>query len=153
MPTTLDCEVLRDLYGSEEVRRAFDSRALVQAWLDVERALAEAEAEIGVIPVAAAERIAREADASLYDLAALRRGIAESQHPLVPLVRALAARPLPPSAVKSTVAPGTGLPSRVTIPSTGTVPLPQPPSSSGSKTTRRQRRPPQHSRFPTAFPL
>ncbi len=92
MPTTLDCEVLRDLYGSEEVRRAFDSRALVQAWLDVERALAEAEAEIGVIPVAAAERIAREADASLYDLAALRRGIAESQHPLVPLVRALAAR-------------------------------------------------------------
>jgi 3-carboxy-cis,cis-muconate cycloisomerase len=77
---------------SEEVRSLFDSRALVQAWLDVERALAEAEAEVGVIPAEAAARIGREADASLYDLAALRRGIAESQHPLVPLVRALAER-------------------------------------------------------------
>jgi 3-carboxy-cis,cis-muconate cycloisomerase len=92
LPTTLDCEVLRDLYGSEELRQVFDSRALLQAWLDVERALAEAEAEVGIIPRAAAARIAREADASLYDLAALRSGIAESQHPLVPLVRALAER-------------------------------------------------------------
>jgi 3-carboxy-cis,cis-muconate cycloisomerase len=92
LPTTLDCEVLRDLYGSEESRAAFDSRALVQAWLDVECALAEAEAEVGVIPRAAAERIAREANASLYDLAALRQGIADSQHPLVPLIRALAER-------------------------------------------------------------
>lgn len=92
MPTTLDCEVLRDLYGSEELRQAFDSRALIQAWLDVERALAEAEAEVGIIPSAAAARIGREADASLYDLTALRSGIAESQHPLVPLIRALVER-------------------------------------------------------------
>lgn len=92
MPTTLDCELLRDLYGSEELRRVFDSRALMQAWLDVERALAEAEAEVGVIPGAAAARIGREADASLYDLAVLRSGIAESQHPLVPLIRALSKR-------------------------------------------------------------
>jgi 3-carboxy-cis,cis-muconate cycloisomerase len=92
LPTTLDCEVLRDLYGSAEVRAVFESRALVQSWLDVERALAEAEAEAGVVPTAAAERIAREADARLYDLDALRDGIARSQHPLIPLLRALAAR-------------------------------------------------------------
>jgi 3-carboxy-cis,cis-muconate cycloisomerase len=90
--TTLDCEVLRDLYGSEELRAIFDSRALVQAWLDVERALAAAEAEVGLIPAAAAERISVEADAARYDLTALRAAIAESQHPLVPLVRALAER-------------------------------------------------------------
>jgi len=92
MPTTLDCELLRDLFGSAEVREAFDSRALLQGWLDAERALAEAEAEVGVIPRAAAERIAHECDASLYDLASLREGIAETQHPLVPLVRALVVR-------------------------------------------------------------
>jgi adenylosuccinate lyase/3-carboxy-cis,cis-muconate cycloisomerase len=90
--TTLDCAVLGDLFGSEEVRHAFDSSALVQAWLDVERALARAEAEVGVIPAAAADRIEREARADLYDLDALRAGIAASQHPLVPLVRALAER-------------------------------------------------------------
>jgi len=92
MATTLDCELLRDLFGSAEVREAFDSRALLQGWLDAERALAEGEAEAGVIPGAAALRIARECDASLYDLAALREGIAETQHPLVPLVRALSER-------------------------------------------------------------
>ena len=92
MPLTLDCEVLRDLYGTPEVRAVFDSRALVQSWLDVERALAEAQAEVGVVPAPAAERIAAEADARLYDLAALREGIAASKHPLVPLIRALAER-------------------------------------------------------------
>jgi adenylosuccinate lyase/3-carboxy-cis,cis-muconate cycloisomerase len=90
--TTLDCEVLRDLFGSEEVRRVFDSRALVQGWLDAECALAEAQAEVGVIPEAAAATIKLEADASRYDLDALRAGIAESQHPLVPLIRALVDR-------------------------------------------------------------
>jgi adenylosuccinate lyase/3-carboxy-cis,cis-muconate cycloisomerase len=92
LPTTLDCEVLGDLYGTDELRRTFDSRALVQAWLDVERALAEAEADVGVIPEAAAARIAAESDAALYDLAALRAGLAETQHPLVPLIRALSER-------------------------------------------------------------
>ncbi len=90
--TTLDCAVLGDLFGSEEVRRAFDSSALVQAWLDVERALARAEAEVGLVPAVAADRIDREALAHLYDLDELRAGIAASQHPLVPLVRALAER-------------------------------------------------------------
>lgn len=92
MPTTLDCEILRDLFGTAEVRSVFDSRALLQSWLDVEIALAQAEAEVGVIPAEAARRIAAEADASLYDLGELRVGIAESKHPLVPLIRALAER-------------------------------------------------------------
>jgi adenylosuccinate lyase/3-carboxy-cis,cis-muconate cycloisomerase len=92
MPTTLDCELLRDLYGTAEVRAVFESRALLQAWLEVETALAAAEAEAGVIPAAAARRIAAEANASYYDLDDLRAGIAESKHPLVPLIRALAER-------------------------------------------------------------
>ena len=92
MPTTLDCELLGDLYGTAELREIFDTGALVQAWLDVERTLAEAEAEVGVIPASAAARIASEADASLYDVASLRAGIAASKHPLVPLIRALVDR-------------------------------------------------------------
>jgi 3-carboxy-cis,cis-muconate cycloisomerase len=90
--TTLDCTVLRDLYGTEEVRRELSSVALVQSWLDAERALAEAEAQAGVIPAAAAARIAAEARAELYDLDSLRAGVEDSQHPLVPLIRALVER-------------------------------------------------------------
>ena len=81
-----------DLFGTDEVRRAFDDQALIQGWLDAERALALAEAEVGVIPPDAAERIAAEADAAGFDTAVLRTGIAESQHPLVPFVRALTER-------------------------------------------------------------
>jgi 3-carboxy-cis,cis-muconate cycloisomerase len=90
--TTLDCELFRDLFGSAEMRRAFDTRAMVQAWLDVEAALAGAEAELGVIPLTAAERIRDEARVENFDLGELRRGIAESQHPLVPVIRALTER-------------------------------------------------------------
>ena len=74
------------------MRGLFDTRSMVQGWLDAEAALAAAEAEVGVIPSLAAQRIRREARADLYDLEALRHGIAESQHPLVPLIRALANR-------------------------------------------------------------
>jgi 3-carboxy-cis,cis-muconate cycloisomerase len=88
--TGLDCLVLGHLFTSEEVRRLFDSRALVQSWLDAEQALARAEAEVGVIPIAAAERIAEEARAERFDLEALGAEVAATQHPLVPLVRALA---------------------------------------------------------------
>lgn len=90
MSLGLDCLVLRDLYGSAEVRAAFDSRAMLQSWLDAESALAAAEARVGVIPAEAAAGIAAAGRAELYDLDALRDGVAASQHPLVPLVRALA---------------------------------------------------------------
>jgi adenylosuccinate lyase len=92
MSTTLDSELFRDLFGSAEMRRAFDTCAMVQAWLDVEAALAAAEAHVEVIPAAAAERIRSEARVENFDLDELRRGIAESQHPLVPVIRALTER-------------------------------------------------------------
>jgi adenylosuccinate lyase/3-carboxy-cis,cis-muconate cycloisomerase len=90
--TTLDCALLRDLYGTAELRAIFTTEALVQSWLDVEAALAAAEAEVGIVPAEAAERIARECDASLYDLDELRSGLAATKHPLVPLIRALTER-------------------------------------------------------------
>ena len=92
MPTTLDCELFRDLFGSARMREVFDTRAMVQAWLRAEAALAAAEADVGVIPGPSAQRIAIEANVEHYDIAELRRGIAQSQHPLVPVVRALAQR-------------------------------------------------------------
>jgi 3-carboxy-cis,cis-muconate cycloisomerase len=90
--TTLDCALLRDVYGTSELRAIFATTALVQAWLDVEAALADAQAEVGLVPPDAAARIARECDASLYDLDALRREVAVTKHPLVPLIRALSER-------------------------------------------------------------
>ena len=85
----LDDDLLRDIFGTEEQRAIFDARARLQGWLDTERALAEAQAELGLIPAAAAERIAAACDARAYDMAALREEINATQHPIVPVVHAL----------------------------------------------------------------
>ncbi len=57
-----------------------------QAWLDVEAALAIAQAELGIIPQEAAEAIARHARLDLLDRANIDAGLARTGHTLVPLV-------------------------------------------------------------------
>jgi 3-carboxy-cis,cis-muconate cycloisomerase len=91
VPTSLDCTLLGDFFGTPAMRAVFDSRALLQSWLDAEVALADAEAECGVIPAEAAGAIKAAANADDYDLEQLRAEIAATQHPLVPLVRTLTA--------------------------------------------------------------
>src|SRR5947207_750124 len=68
------------------VRALFTEAARFQSWLDVEAALAQAQAELGVIPAAAAREITRKAHLSYLDLAAVRAGLARTGHPLVPLI-------------------------------------------------------------------
>src|SRR5258706_9398262 len=68
------------------VRALFTEPARFQSWLDVEAALARAQAELGIIPEAAAREIVRKAHLSYLDLAAVREGLARTGHPLVPLV-------------------------------------------------------------------
>jgi 3-carboxy-cis,cis-muconate cycloisomerase len=68
------------------VRALFSEAARFQSWLDVEAALAQAQAELGIIPEAAAREITRKARLKYLDLAAVRAGLAKTGHPLVPLV-------------------------------------------------------------------
>jgi 3-carboxy-cis,cis-muconate cycloisomerase len=71
------------------VRALFTESARFQSWLDVEAALAQAQAELGIIPAAAAREIAAKAHLKYLDLAAVRAGLAKTGHPLVPLIWAL----------------------------------------------------------------
>jgi adenylosuccinate lyase len=57
-----------------------------QAWLDVETALAKAQAELGIIPQPAAEAIAQAARLELLDRARIDEGFARTGHTIVPLV-------------------------------------------------------------------
>ena len=57
-----------------------------QAWLDVEVALARAQAELDIIPKDAAEAIAAKGQLSLMDRARIDEGFARTGHTLVPLV-------------------------------------------------------------------
>lgn len=68
------------------IRDLFTEAARFQAWLDVEAALAQAQAELGVIPQAAADEITRKAKLELLDIDAIHEGLAVTGHPLVPLI-------------------------------------------------------------------
>src|SRR5690348_14572700 len=61
-----------------------------QAWLDVEVALARAQAELGIIPAEAAKAIARAARLELLDRGRIDDGFARTGHTIVPLVWELA---------------------------------------------------------------
>ncbi|HEU0202862.1 MAG TPA: adenylosuccinate lyase [Burkholderiaceae bacterium] len=85
-----DYQLLGDLFVTPEVRQHFDERAVLQAWLDVEAALADSEARVGLIPAWAAAEIAAQAQVDRFDLAALQRRVHQTAHPLVPLIEELA---------------------------------------------------------------
>ena len=85
----MDSELFRDQFSTAETREIFSDRMTVQKWLDFEAALARAEADLGMVPVAAADEIRRVADAALYDLAAMKAEMDRTAHPIVPLVRAM----------------------------------------------------------------
>ncbi len=72
------------------LRPLFEEAARWQSWLDVEAGLAAAQAELGIVPIAAADRIASVARLEHLDDAAIREGLARTGHPLVPLVWELA---------------------------------------------------------------
>lgn len=74
-----------------EMERVFSRENEVQSWLDFEAALARAEARHGLVPDDAAREISTKARVEHLDLAALQDGIRHAVHPIVPLVRMLAA--------------------------------------------------------------
>ena len=85
-----DSRLYGAIFASTQVASVFSDRNRVRKWFDIEAALALAQGELGIIPKAAAEEIARKADADLVDLDAIGREIAATAHPLVPAIRALA---------------------------------------------------------------
>lgn len=78
-------------FTTEAMTRTVGDVAWLQAMLDVEAAIARAEARAGAIPAEAAEAIAAACDATRFDLDALGRDAAPTGTPVAPLVRALTA--------------------------------------------------------------
>ncbi len=82
-------ELVLDVFSSAEMRACFDDRAMLQGWLDAEKALSIAQARIGDVPAAAADVIAENCQAAKFSLPGLARKILETGHPLVPVIREL----------------------------------------------------------------
>lgn len=83
----IDSELFGDQYSSAEMREVFSLESNLRGWIAVEVALAKAEAEVGIIPEDAAQEIERRGRVEHFDMAALKRGIDATWHPLVPFIR------------------------------------------------------------------
>jgi 3-carboxy-cis,cis-muconate cycloisomerase len=88
MTTVLDSKIFGPIFSDEEIDSLFTDRAYVHALIEVEIALARAEASLGVIPGTAAEQIAA-AQAEQIDVAALTRGTIRSGFPVIALLEGL----------------------------------------------------------------
>lgn len=87
--TVFDSALFRDMFGTESMRAVFDDRALVARYVEVEVALARAEARVGVIPADAGEAIARAAAAVQLDFDRLKRETDNVGYPILPVVAQL----------------------------------------------------------------
>jgi adenylosuccinate lyase len=68
------------------IRALYTQESRWQSWLEVEGALAVAQAELGIIPQAAAEAIVPKCRLELMDRARIAEGFKRTSHTLVPLV-------------------------------------------------------------------
>ena len=84
--SVFDSNVYQDLFGTQAMRMVFNDKAMVQQWLNVEIALATAQAEIGVIPSSAAVAIERAAKIENIDFDELRQGINRVGRGISPLL-------------------------------------------------------------------
>ncbi|MFZ0759221.1 MAG: 3-carboxy-cis,cis-muconate cycloisomerase, partial [Candidatus Sulfotelmatobacter sp.] len=84
--------LIESLASTEPLAELFSDHSVLQALLDVEVALARAEARVGVVPHAAAETIAAAAKAEAFDVAALSHDMLRAGTAGVPLAKALTER-------------------------------------------------------------
>ncbi|MGY2048252.1 3-carboxy-cis,cis-muconate cycloisomerase [Methylobacterium sp. JK268] len=87
--TVIDSLLFRDAFGTPAMRAIFSDHALIQRSIEIEVALAKAEAACGVIPAEAAEQIAARCAFEALDFDLLRRETDNVGYPILPLVHQL----------------------------------------------------------------
>lgn len=85
----MDSEFYKDAWSTAELRAVFSLERRFERWLRIEAALAGVQAACGFIPAESAVAIDKAARLENIDLEALRRGLPEAGHTLVPLLRLL----------------------------------------------------------------
>lgn len=85
----LDSMLYRNSFSTPEMRTIFDDTTIIQNILDVEVALAETQAELGIIPRQAADEIRQKARVGNLNIPRIEEGIKRVGHSLVPILKEL----------------------------------------------------------------
>lgn len=84
-------DVFGDLFSTSDMRAAFSEAAWFDRMVEVEGALARAEAAVGVVPADAAQVISQVCETFQPDFAQLKEATERVGYPVLPLVRQIAA--------------------------------------------------------------
>ncbi|MDP2105621.1 MAG: hypothetical protein Q8J76_06470, partial [Desulfobulbaceae bacterium] len=76
----IDSRFFANGYSTNEARQVFCDFRRMQRWLDVEAALAQCQAELGIISRPIADAISRTARIELLNITAITSGIATTGH-------------------------------------------------------------------------
>lgn len=87
--TVIDSILFRDAFGTPTMREIFSDRTLVRRYIEVEVALARAQATAGVIPAEAADIIEKESRIDRVDFDLMKEGTDNVGYPIMPLVHQL----------------------------------------------------------------
>jgi adenylosuccinate lyase len=78
-----------NVYSTPEMTALYDETSRIERWLGFEAALAASQAELGIIPQAAADEIARRATLAELDPNLIRAAYGASHNSLIPVLKAL----------------------------------------------------------------
>src|SRR5258708_24399388 len=81
--------IFRDVFSTEPMRRIFADENRIQKYLDIEAALARAQARLGIIPQNACDEILRHCAIAEYDFAKLKTQTERIGYPVLPAVQQL----------------------------------------------------------------
>lgn len=88
MPASMiDSVLFKGVFSSEKIKSFYEDKQLVQNWLNIEAALAESQAELGIIPKSAAQEICSKAKIEFLNFENIYAGMASTSHSLVPTLR------------------------------------------------------------------
>jgi len=81
--------IFGDIFSTEPMRRIFADENRIQKYLDIEAALARAQARLGIIPQDACDEICRHCSVREYDFAKLKAQTERIGYPVLPVVQQL----------------------------------------------------------------
>jgi 3-carboxy-cis,cis-muconate cycloisomerase len=85
--TALDSVIFRDIFSTAEMRHVFSDEARTGYYLEIEAALARAQARLGIIPDKAAQEIVRQCKIGNIDLARLKQQTERIGYPILGVVQ------------------------------------------------------------------
>jgi 3-carboxy-cis,cis-muconate cycloisomerase len=92
MPATaLDSIIFRDIFSTAEMRQVFSDEARVGYYLEIEAALAKAQARLGIIPQNAAREIVRQCRIENIDFVRLKQQTERIGYPILGVVQQIVA--------------------------------------------------------------